>query len=169
MPLLVALLMNHPSTNWKSWKDAHSDILDKLSHYKIDNKQAKLMVNGIAFTGGSTAKVDIQKTLDAVHAIWPATAAAITKESFVSLGRDLMAVFGLDINNTSHHKVIGKILEMVHWHNMPYEGQRPVGFYWVHLEGIVELPSISPEIQKEIADTGLKWIRSGGWISSHKK
>ena len=68
-----------------------------------------------------------------------------------------MAAFGLDIKNTSHHKVIGKILEMVHWHNMPYEGQRPVGFYWVHLEGIVEL-SISPERQKEIADKGLEWI-----------
>ena len=74
-----------------------------------------------------------------------------------------MAAFGLDIKNTSHHKVIGKILEMVHWHNMGYEGQRPVGFYWVHLKGIVEL-SISPEIQKKIADTGLKWISGAGWF-----
>ena len=111
LPLLVALLMNHPSTNWKSWKDAHSDILAKLSHYKKDNKQVKLMVNRIAFTGGSTAEVDFQKTLDAVHAIWPETEEAITKESFLSLSRDLMAVFGLDINkhfpSQSHRQNLG--------------------------------------------------------------
>ena len=101
LPLLVAVLINHPSMNWKSWKDAHSDILDKLSHYKEGKKKVKLMVNGIAFTGGSTAELDFQKTLDAVHAIWPETEEAITKESFLSLSRDLMAVFGLDINNTS--------------------------------------------------------------------
>ena len=73
LPLLVAVLINHPSMNWKSWKDAHSDILAKLSHYKEGKKKVMVMVNGIAFTGGSTAKVDIQKTLDAVHAIWPET------------------------------------------------------------------------------------------------
>ena len=51
---------------------------------------------------------------------------------------------------------------------MGYEGQRPVGFYWVHLEGIVEL-SISPQMQKKIADTGLKWISSAGGAGWFKK
>ena len=33
----------------------------------------------------SKAEVDFQKTLDAVHAIWPETEEAITRESFLSL------------------------------------------------------------------------------------
>ena len=36
-------------------------------------KQQATKTNGIAFTGGSTAEVDFQKTLDAVHAFWPET------------------------------------------------------------------------------------------------
>ena len=55
------------------------------------------------------------------------------------------------------HDVMGKLLEMEHWHNMKYYGHRPVGIYWFHKSG-QSLDSLNAKAMKATAIVGFYWI-----------
>ena len=110
-------------------------------------------VSGRQFTGGGGSDDTgiWGRILNAVLPIvWPSV--NITTQYIQELGRQLMA--HLDIID---HGVVGKLVEMVYWHNMKYHGHRPVGIYWFH-KNEQSLDSLNAEALEKIADVAFQWI-----------
>ena len=120
---------------------------------KVYYKKLVVKVSGKQFTGGG-GSVDTGIWGRLLHVVLPIVwlSVNITTQHIQELDRQLMA--HLDI---IEHDVVGKLVEMVHWHNMKYHGHRPVGIYWFHKNG-QSLDSLNAAALKKIADVGFKWI-----------
>ena len=118
-------------------------------------------ITGQQFTdGGNSADKGIWgRTLnEALSILWPST--VITTRNIKDLGKNLMALL-LGIGD---HNVMGKLLEMRHWHSMNYYGHRPVGIYWFHKNG-QSLDSLNATAMKNIADVGYHLIvENSRWL-----
>ena len=115
-----------------------------------------MRITGIQFTGGShTDAWTIGGTcIVAINTIWTFDKDVITKEVIQQLGQKLMKHLSI-----TDHNVMGKLLEMRHWHSMKHKGHRPVGIYWYRLDGNLSLPSSLDENEmNNVAALGLKWI-----------
>ena len=129
----------------------------KFERDTVNYKRLVVKITGQQFTGGgaSAAKGIWGKTLNAaIPLLW--SSANITTQDMQELGKQLMAHLGI-----IDHNVMGKLLEMEHWHNMNYYGHRPVGIYWFHKSG-QSLDSLSAIAMKNTAIVGFNWIVQNG-------
>ena len=120
-------------------------------------KRLVVKITGQQFTGGgdSAANGIYGRSLNAaLPLLWPS--AKIRTKHIQGLGKELMAHLGI-----IDHDVMGKLLEMEHWHNMNYYGHRPVGIYWFHKSG-QSLDSLNDIAMKNTAIVGFNWIVENG-------
>ena len=149
---------SNPLTGSTIEKTGKVDKDGKLVWKRIDARlefqnNANIRNTGLQFTGGGTGSAYIKKTVDGVSIVWPEFNNAITIQAIQDVGKSLM-----DHLSITNHSVVGKLLEMRHWHSMKYFGHRPVGIYWHHKDGGT-LSSITTDEMEAVASTGAKWMQ----------
>ena len=92
--------------------------------------------------------------VDSVSIVWPEFKDTITVQAITDLGKSLMNHLSI----TDHH-VVGKLVEIRHWHSMNYFGHQPVGIYWLHKDGGT-LSSMTNNQMESVASKGAQWIKS---------
>ena len=150
---------SNPLTGSTIEKTGEVDKDGKLVWKRIDarpkfHNNANIRNTGLQFTGGGTGSAYIKKTVDGVSIVWPEFNDTITVQAIQELGKSLMNHLSI----TDHH-VVGKLLEMRHWHSMNYFGHRPVGIYWFHKDGGT-LSSMTNAQMESVASKGAQWIQA---------
>ena len=112
-----------------------------LSRLSNHNK-ANIRNTGWQFTGGGSSKCNsyITKTATGVSIVWPTYyKGIITINAIQDSAKSLMDHFSI-----TDHSVVGRLLEMHHWHSMNYFGHWSVGIYWLlHKEGETKLSTLT--------------------------
>ena len=98
---------------------------------KLHNN-ANIRNTSLQFTGGGTKECSsyIKKTVTGMSKVWPEFKDTVTIQAIQDLGTSLMNHLSI-----TDHSIVGKLLEMRHWHSMKYFGHQPVGIYWLHKDG----------------------------------
>ena len=150
---------SNPLTGSTIEKSGEVDKDGKLVWKRIDarlklHNNANIRNTGLQFTGGGTGSAYITRTVTGVSIVWPEFKNTITVQAIQELGKSLMNHLSI-----TDHCVVGKLLEMRHWHSMNYFGHRPVGIYWLHKDGGT-LSSMTKDEMELVASKGAQWIKS---------
>lgn len=150
---------SNPLTGSTIEKTGEVDKDGKLVWKRIDarpkfHNNANIRNTSHQFTGGGTGSAYITRTVDGVSIVWPEFNDIITVQAITDLGKSLMNHLSI-----TDHSVVGKLLEMRHWHSMNYFGHRPVGIYWFHKDGGT-LSSMTNDEMESVASKGAQWIKS---------
>ncbi|OEU20351.1 hypothetical protein FRACYDRAFT_236425 [Fragilariopsis cylindrus CCMP1102] len=150
---------SNPLTGSTIEKTGEVDKDGKLVWKRIDARpkflnNANIRNTSHQFTGGGTGSAYITRTVDGVSIVWPEFNDIITVQAITDLGKSLMNHLSI-----TDHSVVGKLLEMRHWHSMNYFGHRPVGIYWFHKDGGT-LSSMTNDEMESVASKGAQWIKS---------
>ncbi|OEU11545.1 hypothetical protein FRACYDRAFT_245599 [Fragilariopsis cylindrus CCMP1102] len=150
---------SNPLTGSTIEKTGEVDKDGKLVWKRIDarpkfHNNANIRNTSLQFTGGGTGSAYITRTVDGVSIVWPEFNDIITVQAITDLGKSLMNHLSI-----TDHSVVGKLLEMRHWHSMNYFGHRPVGIYWFHKDGGT-LSSMTNDEMESVASKGAQWIKS---------
>merc|ERR1712166_742801 len=150
---------SNPLTGSTIEKTGEVDKDGKLVWKRIDarpkfHNNANIRNTSHQFTGGGTGSAYITRTVDGVSIFWPEFNDIITVQAITDLGKSLMNHLSI-----TDHSVVGKLLEMRHWHSMNYFGHRPVGIYWFHKDGGT-LSSMTNDEMESVASKGAQWIKT---------
>ena len=150
---------SNPLTGSTIEKSGEVDKDGKLVWKRIDarlefHNNANIRNTGLQFTGGGTGSAYITRTVTGVSIVLPEFKNTITVQAIQELGKSLMNHLSI-----TDHCVVGKLLEMRHWHSMNYFGHRPVGFYWFHKDGGT-LSSMTNNQMESVASKGAQWIQN---------